>query len=314
MASSHRIQFEFEATPGVVATSGSKAGWTEAWYELAAKEDAAATESALAVAQVRRLILTPGWSVSAIRVSQWSISGGLSRRGAHVFIPPAQAAGVYPGSAQDEQPYDALVVACNTAGGIAKSRDFRGIPQEIINAGGRYLGAGSFPANFGIFLSCLTGDFFGAGIFADAVVNYGFRIRTPFGPRNVLAVWTGQTGSPAGATPASPVIDVDIGSPPPPNPISNLTISGFSGMGNLNGSWRLSNVQVLPVGTPTYYRCFTLPKRRRVVNGTYNGGATARWFSYAIDPLVLMTPGYGTSRRTGRPPRLPRGRQSVRVS
>lgn len=310
----HRIQWEFEATVGAVATSGSKAGWTEAWYDNRDISDAQALQDALLSARARRAILTPGWSLTAVRVSNWSPTIGLSRKGTHAFIPPGQAIGLYPGTAQDEQPYDALVIACNTAFGNARSRDIRGIPAEIINAGGRYTGVGEFPDRFNLFIDQMTGET-DVGDFTNlASLKMAFRIRTANGPFNIVAVSTGGVGAPPGASIYTPVVDIDLGgSGFLFGSTGFVTFAQAVGISGLQGTWKFVNSAVLGPTNPTWVRLWLARKRKRQVNGVYSGGGTARIITYALDSLAAAFPGYGTSRRTGRPSRLPRGRQSARA-
>lgn len=301
-----KVTFEFESTVGRDATSGSRSGWSESWYRNNVADVPTAIALGLVLKDARRRLLTRGWSLSVMRVSMLTNTFLPTRNGALVFVPLATQPGLYFGPADtiDEQPYDALEIAVQGLAGKRRAFQIRGIGNDVVNAGARFLNPPTFNAAFPLWLGTLNGGATAGG----PGTGWAIRYRTAIVNGTITAIWIGQAGSPVGATPLSPVIDAI--STAAPGAGSLLRIKSATGMTRINGTWTVFTGAANPV-LPNV-RVYLTEKRRTTVAGTavLTGGYT-NW-SYGLDNIVLATPGYGCSRRTGRPLQLTRGRRSNR--
>jgi hypothetical protein len=308
---SHKITFEFESTTGAAGTAGSKSGWSESWYENADRTDVQAAFSATVLAAARRRVLTTGWQLPSIRVSRLDVNNNLLRRGQLIFVPPADAPGFYGGANIDEQPYDALEISIATTAGHSRHFAMRGIGNDVVSPGARFLNPPQFANNFAAFAGTLLGQ-------QPVAINgpWAVRYRTivlPIGAPasgiiNISAVDI-TTGGANGGTPASPLVTAQGGIDLTGLVGSTIVIQNVLGMRSLNGSWKV--LRVVGVGNVSIQLA---PKRRVTVSGVYALSGFLRGYTYQLDNIVNVTPGYGTSRRTGRPLQLVRGRRSNRVS
>lgn len=298
-----RLTFAFESTVGANATSGSKAGWTETWYNPADQSPEGARFSGLALLNARVKLLTPGWTISEMRLSQLDASNNLTRRGQLVFIAPANGVGSYPGTGQDEQPYDALEVRVDTFPGNFRAFSMRGIAKEVVNAGARFLNPPAFGPRFADWTSVLNGT---AGDFGGG--EWALRVRNKAATYNVRRVIIDPGVNPD-ASPSHPVVtlngNVAIAAG------QTVVLSGIAGNTRINGNW-IVQAAVGPVGAADPYIVLKA-KRRTSVGGVYTTGGTAVFYTYTLASITDAHPGYGVSRRTGRPPALVRGRRSNRA-
>lgn len=293
--STHKATFEFEATVGVTSTSGSKAGWSESWYDPSDETDNAAVATARALMNRRILLLTPGWTITAIRTSRLDANANLLRKGILTFIDPSDGKGQYPGTAQDEQPYDALEVAVNSVDGNHRAFSMRGIGNNVVSAGARYLAPPAFVAAFDLWKTQLS--------------EWALRRRALVGSQAITAIAIAPTTTGPGS-PQRPSVRIEDAT----GFVSGGTvvIKDVAGMTRMNGSWRVEKVLTIVPGPMAWL--VLLPKRRVTVGGVYTSGGTATEYTYSLSSVGSVPPGYGTSRRTGRPPLLVRGRRSNRVS
>lgn len=297
-----KVTFEYEATVGVGETSGSKQGWSESWYNPTDATADGARFSALLLMNKRIKLLTPGWTITSIRIANLDAANNLTRKGQLVFVPPLTGRGTYPGTKQDEQPYDALEVRIDTEPGNHRSFSMRGIPNEIVNAGARFLNPAAWEPRFADWASELNGT---AGDFLGN--HWAIRVRgTPFtfNIRNVIIL----PATNPDASPSHPVVTLNgnLGLAAG----QTITISGVMGMTRINGQWIIGSVPVVGGAVDPYV--VLKAKRRTAVGGVYTTGGTAVTFGYSLAPITNATPGYGTSRRTGRPSGVVRGRRSNR--
>lgn len=314
----HRITYDFESTTGIAATAGSKSGWSESWYIGTDQTDDVAEFQGTVLASARRGMLTPGWSLTSMRVSRLDAANNLLRKGRLVFFPPADSPGSYRGTNQDEQPYDALEVSVNSADGHHRAFSLRGIGQNVVSAGARYLDPSAFRTAFNNWLARLTGSFqpvpAAGGVLNLSPFSIRFRLlRTgPLFPNGVLVIIGVDISStdPTFGTPISPVIRFGpIDSLAGIVPGDTIIIRDVLGMQRLNGAWRVDKVND---GVNAYIRL--RPKRRTQVAGTFTRAGTAKCYGYLMDNISVASPAYGTSRKTGRPLQLVRGRRSNQVS
>ncbi len=305
----HKVTFNFEPNPESTGTAGARAGWSESWYDPEDLTDAAAEFSATILAARRRGLLTPGWNLSFMRISRLDAQNNLMRRGRLVFIPPQDAPGSYPGANINEQAYDALVVSLSGALGFRRAFSLRGIGRDVVNAGSRFLNPPAFVTAFNAWRDELTGvagDFPGPG--------WGIRYRTlilpvsfPTGTIPIQGVDISHT-APYNGTPQSPVIQLgnvaDVAALASNQTLVVQNVLGFAG---INGTWK---IQEVTGGVNSFIRLFA--KRRVTVSGQYVASGFCRAYVYALDFIAQATPGYGSSRQTGRPLTLSRGRRSAR--
>jgi hypothetical protein len=288
------------------ATAGSVAGWTESWYQSADLSDDAAQAGALKLALYRRGMLTPGWAIQSIRISQLDANANLLRRGRLVFVPPQVAAGFYPGAAQDEPAYDALILSTSSTTGHARHTGIRGIPEEAVSPGGRYLNPPAFAAAFLPWSNVLRGQPAFVGDVAGPV--FGLRVRQQADGGNIAAVSLAvDIVGGITASPRTPVFTFTGGNGTMAVG-QTVSIAGVQGFDHVNGSWIIAAFTEI-AGSGKFV---VAPKRRVTVNGSLTVAGTFKTFVYAIDPIATITPEYGSSRRTGRPPQLVRGRRSAR--
>jgi hypothetical protein len=325
----HKVTFEFEgsilqqASPGGVITQnstlGTKSGWSESWYFQADQTEAEASSSALALSYWRKQILTVGWQITGIRLSRLDESSNLQRRGTLLQLGPTQGVGTFPASAgfsvddQNEQPYDALCVSVNSVNGRRRNFLMRGIPNSIVSAGGRFIGAGPwFPRFNGWAGGIQFGNDTPAGDFGTPA---SLRIRTlrTFagligGNRTIVAA--AISGAALGGLVPSVISPVITYTPPDGILVGDtVVIQRTTGISRLNGSWIIQQLAI--VGSTTYMQ---LAARRRVVlSGTLADTGFFRAYGYTLEGITSMFPAFGTSRRTGRPLQLPRGRRSNRT-
>lgn len=308
--SRHKVVFEFEGTVGASGTAGARAGWTETWYDTVDTTDALAAQRALECLGKRRALLTPGWSTTAIRISQLSPTLTALRKGALVFIPPQVGPGTYGFgvAGQDEQPYDAVEISIASVTGVRRAFQMRGIGQDVISPGGRLLNPPNFNNAFPNWVQWINGS-------KQIIVPggpYAVRYRTSTVVNNLIGILIAPgPGSPVLVpSPQSPVINLPILGPVPIGTF--VSITGTTGFQRLNGTWVVQNVYQGSANPPVLYSLQLAPKRRVTVVGSPVLLGTARMWQFALDPIAVATAGYGTSRRTGRPLQLTRGRRSNR--
>lgn len=306
----HKVTFEFEATTGAASTAGSKSGWSETFYDPSDTDDATCNNKANALAFDRRKLLTPGWSLNSVRISRLDAAANLLRQGRLVFYSPADAPGKFPGGEGEEQPYDALEISLFSVNGRRRAFAMRGIATSVVSAGARFLNPAAFASRFPDFIGELTGA---AGDFAG--VGWAIRYRTRVNPPGVfqgahiirgveIEPVAGRVGSPF-----SPFVAVDTYVDESLYPAgATLVIKGVQGMQRINASWKVR----LATGPPNM-GFYLAPKRRIQVSGDYFNGGQVTGFTYALDNIANGTPAFGTSRRTGRPLQLSRGRRSNRA-
>lgn len=305
----HKYTLEFESAVGVIPTSGSKSGWSESWYDVNnLAQTADAVERALLYVAARRKLLTPGWTVSAVRVTSLDANFIPTRKGALAFVQQSAGQGTYGAGVTgiDEQPYDALNFAIATNLGFRRAFLMRGIGNDWVNAGGRFVNPALFGPAYGNWQQFITGtepNNFGSAPF-------GIRYRQNQGSDVPIAVFCGQNGGPSYASTIQPVVRVTL-----PTSIAGGTVvrlSRFTGIQGLNGVWNIA--KTVDNAGPPMTRDFVLaPKRGVTLLYTPGTIGTVKAWTYAMDPIVLATPGYGASRRTGRPLQLVRGRRSNRA-
>jgi hypothetical protein len=310
MATFHKVTFEFESTTGSSITGGSKAGWSESWYDTEESEDADAAVAADALRLARRGMLTPGWAITGQRLARWTVATGLQRKAILSFYTGSDAIGLYPYPDPDEQPYDALVFRANTVGALHASRDLRGIPQSVVAASGRYTPSGGWVIKFSQFQDALLGVTENFGVVLPGQHRWGLRIRTLDASYVVLSGTIIDVPGVGSFTQSSPGIQVSgtFGSPAG----STIVVRGTVGFNKLNGTWLFDRV----VGTQGGNDWVRLkPKRRVYVTGASTAaGGTAKAYRYSLDAIATIFGEYGSSRRTGRPTMVPRGRRSAQFS
>lgn len=305
---SHKLTFEFQSTVGALGTSGSNAGWTESWYRIPNETLSDMISQVDTLRRNRVKLLTPGWSLTAARISNLDANNNLVRKGTFVFYPPADAPGTYSGDFIDEQPYDACEVRIGSALGYQRAFSMRGIGANVINAGARLLN----PAQFNNALTAWKTILIGAPPQWGTAGTSGWaiRYRTKFLDAKVTAVDIVNTPG-IGGTPQAPMVGVDgnVGL------VAGQTVvlSRILGMQNLNGSWIVKSFVAGGVGGPSFWLNLQ-PKRRTIVDGVYQPSGRAISYGYLLDQIIQATAEYGTSRRTGRPSQLTRGRRSNRGS
>lgn len=311
----HRVTLEFEATTGNPSTAGSRAGWSETFYRKVDESDSDALAAARTLASRRRLLLTEGWSLSAIRVSRLDVNANLIRRGVLYLVPPADQPGRYNGgvvaAGVDEQPYDAIDLSINSVGGNHRAFLMRGIGNDVISPGGRFLNPVRWNTNWPDFWNFLINSPLGG----PQAAGWSLRIRTqifpvgiPSGRYPIETVDISNTSG-LGTSPTRPAIKFGF----VPNIIAGktLVVQGVQGLRGINGTW-LADTDATGVGT---LWIVLKGKRNNTVAGTvvpFTGYALA--YGYGLDTITSMTAGNGASRRTGRPLQLLRGRRSPRHS
>lgn len=304
----HKITLSFASTVGAPGTSGARAGWTESWYDPNNGDLPTAVRKANAYVQKRRGLLTSGWTVEFVRVSTLDVNNNPLRRGTLVNILPANGFGRYNIVAvgNDEQPYDAQIVPVNSFSGATRKFLMRGIGNDVINAGGRFLNPPPYIAAFQNWLGFING--LGVdGVFGPLAI----KLRSKTAEGIVTQVYTTVQGGVPG-TPRTPAIQLTITNiPPNVIAVGNTIVLRNMGVSGLNGSWLITQTAIVG-GTGLV---LLAPKRRTVINNIPVGGQPSTGsfttYSYSLDNIVLASPGNGTSRRTGRPSLLPRGRRSI---
>lgn len=309
--SAHRFTFEFEATTGNVNTAGSRAGWSETWYNRIDENEADALARGKALALLRKDVLTEGWSLSAIRISRLNAQANLIRRGLLYLEAPGNQPGFYnngviaPGI--DEQPYDAIDLSVNSAGGNHRAFLMRGIGNDVISPGGRFVSPPRWVAKFPGLQQFLTNN----PVQGPWASGWCLRVRTQVFPVGsfsgqypIINVFT--SGLPTiGASPQRPALEVSslVGIIAG----NTVVVQNVLGLKNLNGTWIINSTEVVD---GTGYVVLK-PKRGISVSGQYVG--SSGWFlqyGYSLDLITQISVGNGASRRTGRPLQLLRGRRS----
>lgn len=325
----HKVTLEFEGSiilaaseGGVInqnATIGSKHGWSESWYFQAAQTEAEAAESALAMVYFRKQILTIGWQITGVRLSQLDNNNNLLRRGTLLQLGPVQGVGTFPASTgfsqddQNEQPYDALCVSVNSTNGRRRNFLMRGIPNAIVSAGGRFVGAAPWFPRFNAWSGSIQ---FGNDTPTHQAGTPAY-LRTR-NRRNLPAVLNGQRpildaqisgAAIAGLVPSaiSPVVNVSPGTDILVG--DTVVIQRTTGIQRLNGTWLVQQV----ANTGTVYHLQLAPRRRLITSGAIDQKGFLTPYYYSLEGIASMFPAFGTSRRTGRPLQLPRGRRSNRT-
>lgn len=261
-------------------------GWSETYYRTAADSLTALTESGILVTR-RRSMLNRESSVKYVRVSnvdsqrdarfralQGVTGRGTAGQGRRAFDEVAS-----------EEVYDAVNLRLFATDQAWRSLLIRGLPTEAFDEDGRLKPASQFITASDDFLTLLTQSYsirkFG---YSDAVELTAVGIVT----RKLATISTGAA-----------IPGVAVG--------SIVNIRGADGVSNLNGNWRIQP----PVGASPY-RVYAKQLNQL---GSYTGssGLVRRIiFTYpAITHGVIVG---NSSRKTGRPSYLPRGKRSVRRS
>jgi hypothetical protein len=277
------------------------------FYDPADSTDDVAAVNAENLAFYRRRVLTSGWRVTAVRLSQLDASNNVIRKGRLIKIPPANGVGTYPVNA-DEQPWDAINLAIATAGGSRRAFLMRGIGSGVVGASGLYLAPPQFVAASALWASALKGNLGNVG---SPTTVWALRTRTARATTFISNVAT------------SPVVNVNLvinqTNPAIRVPIATVqagnqvSIIGIIDMPGMNAQWKAVAVQLDP--TNNQFNWVLLAPRRRVqIKAAYTQGGQATYWNWALDPITGFTIGDGASRRTGRPPATRRGRRSARRS
>jgi hypothetical protein len=302
----HRVMFEFKPTTGAVSTAGSQNGWTETWYDPVITNAQTALLRARLLLNLRRGILSHGWSIASMRISQLTLAAGLLRLGSLYFVPPADQPGTYGGGdlQVDDQPYDALECAVVGVNGHHRSFQMRGVPSDVVSPGAQFLNNPRFINAFASWKSFLNG----AAINAGPGGAWAIKIRLNPAAANLMGV---QIPTPplGGADPQHPLLSLyspDV----VPTPGMFISIRGALGNSRLNGTWQIRGV--VPAVPAFTFNVLLFSKRRVTVGGVYASGGDCRLWTTILEAIADITPGYGTSRRTGRPSALVRGRRSNR--
>jgi hypothetical protein len=306
----HKATLEFKATTGNSSTAGSQAGWTESWYDPVDSSDATSLAKTQRLRIARQTLLTMGWSVLAMRISQLDAGANLTRRGVVTFVAPADQPGTNLGGANpslDEQPYDCLIVSVNSVGGHHRAFGMRGIAQNVISAGGGLIAPATFFPAFNRWLAALKGNEPGGDGVGWAIK---YRLSQEYG--NVLNVKFPEPPDPAFGDPQHPTMLVQM-TPAAPAPTVNtfVNVKNVLGVSRINATWMIQ--KVTPQVAADTYLIQLHSKRRVKVGGQYVSGGDVEMWAYGLDNILIATPGYGSSRRTGRPPILVRGRRSNRA-
>lgn len=277
-------------------TLGSTQGWTELYYDPADAADAVALTRGLLLASVRRPLLTPGWQIKRVRIAR--IPGIRAAR--PVNLAPNDGVGTYPviapATRNDEQAYDAVTILIASQLGKNRTLSMRGIGSDVVSAGGQYLAPGSFTDRL--------------GPWADALKSFAIRYAIGGLSATITMVATSTNGLLLG-TPAKPVV---FYTGPAGFSVGDVIhISNVVGMTGINGQWTLDSDAVATAFNGINGFAFRLrQKRGRFVSGGYQDGGRFVKQVFDYDPIDTVTPGEGTSRRTGSGPFRRRGRRSRR--
>lgn len=306
----HRILHEFVAS-GVdnAGTAGSSAGWTETWYDPANISDEQAQLNAESYMSERLKLLTNGWGIQALRVSQLDAFNNLVRKGRLVQYNPKVMHGTYGNIVGhdaifvDEQPWDAINISIGTVGGSRRAFLMRGIDGSVIAPSGRNNNPATWAQYFSRYVRNLTSTGGAGGM------PYALRTRSAVAEveiNNVLLTAVANVN--AVIDPVHPAIRVPL---PGIAAGRQVSIKGVLGMQNINANWTVAFSIVDPTN-PNFLYAIMKPRRRVIVDGTYEHGGTARSWAWVLDNVQTASAGGGASRRTGRPPQQLRGRRSSR--
>lgn len=307
----HKSTLIFQSAATSPETAGSTAGWSESWYDPDDVSDEAAELKTFALVLARKALLASGWSIQAIRISRLDANANLLRRGRLVFIPPDNGQGTYLVSISSEQPYDALVVGVASVVGYKRGFSMRGLGVGVVSGGARYLEPPAFLNAFTLWREYLTGTVHGQPAFTPWAIRFRTIITVPEFPLGAMPITNVIIGADATTpgSPQSPVIRIPaIADAMNFHVGDQFVIQGVLGMTGINGTWKV--IQVYG-GVSSGFRL--APKRRVQVGGVFTTSGNCRVFRLALDNIQQATPGYGSSRQTGRPLVLGRGRRSARV-
>lgn len=311
----YKFTMEFQSTVGNDNTSGALAGWSEQFYSAKSyASDKVASDNLRKYAAERISLLTPGWTNTVLRGSQLDANFAPTRKGFLIAVKPGEGKGTYNKAADkiDEQPYDAINLSLSSTDGHRRSFLMRGIGNDLINAGGRFLNppawAGAFPS-FAGFLKGTGPEAGDGGGTWEVWDGLAIRFRTSEGKDLPTDIFNSPTDDHPKASELRPVLR--FATPVGLGAATFLKVSGVTGMSGINGVWEIDSQVDGPI--PVKYRDFVLkPKRRtRCVGVAVAKGVVIGW-RYGIDPIVEVTAGQGASRRTGRPSNIVRGRRSNR--
>ena len=303
----HRCVMEFRPALAVGVqpapdTAGGISGWSETFFRTTEEDDATALSRTVALCNLRRTLLGPGWRVYKAKVSRFP----LTRTAARALIAPADgrgtggnAPGAGAGGTTSEEPGDAIIVNIGSANGKQRNFSMRGLPSHVISPGLQYLAPANWAAQFDLFKTALT-------------LNFALRTVATGLPIPLLGVLTATNGGVV-ASPVTPVLLFEAGTALVAP--MQIRISSPRGMSGLQGIWQVRAFGTpVPIGGKDYSVAYLTQKRNRTVVGTYQDGGSFVTQDVTLSNIATVGLGDGTTRKTGSFPGRPRGRRSSKRS